>query len=81
MEMRDRLARAVIPHLSYARESWDESDDYSRNWAHEIADEVIETLGLTREEVRVEPRAGSTTMFVPRTVERYVTPWERVDDA
>lgn len=77
MEMRDRLARVVIPHLSYARESWDESDDYSRNWAHEIADEVIETLGLAREEERVEPRPELTPMFVPHTVERHVTPWER----
>lgn len=77
MELRERIARAIIPHLYYMFSEWEESDDENRETALEIADDVIETLGLTREEERAEPRPGSTTKFAPHTVERYVTPWER----
>ena len=76
MELRERIARAVVPHMHYEDE-WEEAESPDRQRALEIADDVIETLGLTREEERVEPRAGSTTKFAPHTVERYVTPWER----
>lgn len=68
MELRERIANVAATH---SPEYWDWID------ALTIADDVIETLGLTREEERVEPRPGSTTKFAPYTVERYATPWER----
>lgn len=76
MELRERIARAVVPYMRYEDE-WEEADSPDRQRALEIADDVIETLGLTREEEWVEPRPGSTTKFVPYTAERCVTPWER----
>lgn len=76
MELRERIARAVVPHMHYADE-WEEADSPDRQRALEIADDVIETLGLTREVELVEPRATSWTRFVPYMAERYVTLWER----
>lgn len=71
MELRKRVAQAVAPHLYPMDMDWEE--------ALVIAGDVIETLGLTREEERVEPRPGSTTKFAPYTAERYVTLWGRRD--
>lgn len=77
MELRERIARTVLPISRSAYSDLAEADDDDRATALEIADAVIDALRLTREEERVEPRAGSTTKFAPHTVERYVTPWER----
>lgn len=76
-ELRERIARAVLPISRSAYADFAEADDDDRATALEIADAVIETLGLTREEERIKPRPGSTTKFAPHTVERYVTRWER----
>ena len=77
MDLRERIARTVLPISRSAYADFADADDDDRATALEIADDVVETLCLTREEERVEPRAGSLTKFVPHTVERYVTPWER----
>lgn len=81
MELRERIARAVSPHLYYEFAEWDVADPLTRKEALAVADDVIETLGLTREEEWVEPRPGSTTKFAPYTAERYATLWGRADDA
>lgn len=40
MELRERIARAVVPHLYYMFSEWEESDDENRETALEIADDV-----------------------------------------
>lgn len=77
MELRERIARAVVPHMHYEDAGWEESEQSDKLAALAVADDVIDALRLTREEERAEPRPGSTTKFAPHTVERYVTPWER----
>lgn len=77
MELRERIARAIIPRMYHGYEGWDAAELSEQAVFLEVADDVIETLGLTREEGRVEPRPGSTTKFAPHTVERHVTRWER----
>lgn len=77
MELRERIAREVLPISRSAYADFAEADDDDRATALEIADAVIDALRLTREEEWVEPRPGSTTKFAPHTVERYVTPWGR----
>ena len=66
MELRERIAEAL-------RRETDNGGSRTEDYAQAVIDE----LGLTREEERVEPRAVSTTKFAPHTVERHVTPWER----
>lgn len=77
MELRDRIARTVIPHLYHMFSEWEDSDDVSRREALEIADDVIDSLSLSREVEAVAPRENSWTKFEPHEVERFVTPWER----
>lgn len=75
MELRERIAQTVLPISRSAYADFAEADDDDRATALEIADAVIDALGLTREEERVEPRPGSTTKFAPYMAERYVTLW------
>lgn len=77
MELRERIARAIVPHMYYEDAGWEESEQSDKLAALAVADDVIDALRLIREEERVEPRPGSTTKFAPHTVERYVTRWER----
>lgn len=77
MELRERIARAVSPYLCFEFAEWDVADPLARKEALAVADDVIDALRLTREEERAEPRPELTPIFVPHTVERYVTPWER----
>lgn len=74
-ELRDRIAAQVTPHLYYNYSKWEDANETDRDDAREVAQAIIDDLGLTVEHgaafddgVIIEPNTNLETGEADRMV-------------